>query len=149
MGMTQTDEETAEGAAAGTDTEQDSEGGAPTTEAAPAPSEAPTASDQSTAPVGVNRAELERILEVSVPVTVMLAEQSVPLQKVLEFKPGSIIEFDQPFDADLALMVGNRRIGVGKAVKAGEHFGLRISRIGRINETIRALGEFRQGNQDP
>ena len=86
------------------------------------------------------RADLQRILSLAVPVMVNLAEQDMPVRKVLEFKPGSIIEFEQPFDADLALVVANRRIGMGQAVKVGENFGLRITQIGDIDETIQALG---------
>jgi flagellar motor switch protein FliN/FliY len=75
-----------------------------------------------------------------VPVIVTLAEQDMPVRKVLRIKPGSIIEFDQPFDADLALVVANRCIGAGQAVKVGENFGLRITQIGKIGNTIQALG---------
>ncbi len=84
--------------------------------------------------------ELKRILTLSVPVIVELAHQEMPVRKILDFKLGSIIEFDKAFDADLALVVGNRCIGMGQAVKVGENFGLRITRIGKVGDTIRALG---------
>lgn len=86
------------------------------------------------------RDDLQRILQVSVPVMVKLASQEMPVKKVLQFKPGSIIEFDQAFDSDLELIVANRLIGLGQAVKVGENFGLRINKIGNIANTIEALG---------
>ena len=51
-----------------------------------------------------------------------------------------MIEFDKKFDAELELVVSDRQIGLGHAVKVGENFGLRITRIGTIYDTIRALG---------
>ena len=42
--------------------------------------------------------------------------------------------------AELKLVVTNRQIGLGQAVKVGENFGLRITRIGTIYDTIMALG---------
>ena len=88
----------------------------------------------------VRTTDLQRIFKLSLPVIVKLAGQEMPVKKVLQFKLGSIIEFDQVFDADLELIVGNRLIGLGQAVKAGENFGLRITKIGNITDTIKALG---------
>ncbi len=84
--------------------------------------------------------ELRRILHLEVPVIVQLAERRLDMRDVLQLNVGSVIEFDKPFDAELDLVVTNRKIGLGHAVKVGENFGLRISRIGTIYATIRALG---------
>ncbi len=84
--------------------------------------------------------EFRRILRISVPVIANLAERNLALKEVLGWTPGSIIEFDQPADADLDLVVGNRRIGIGQAVKVGENFGIRITEIGDLVDRIRALG---------
>ena len=85
--------------------------------------------------------ELDRILKVSVPVIVKLAEQDMPVSRVLGIAVGSIIEFDRAFDAELDLLVGNQPIGIGQAVKVGENFGLRITEMGDIDERIKALGQ--------
>ncbi|MHC4090595.1 MAG: FliM/FliN family flagellar motor switch protein [Planctomycetota bacterium] len=85
-------------------------------------------------------AELQRILHLSVPVIVKLAEQEMPLKNVLGITVGSIIEFERPFDAELDLVVSNCHIALGQAVKVGENFGLRITRIGGLDEKIKALG---------
>lgn len=83
---------------------------------------------------------LQRILKLEVPVIVQLAERDMKMQEVLDLNIGSIIEFDKRFDSELELIVTDRQIGFGHAVKVGENFGLRITRIGSIYETIRALG---------
>ncbi|MEE9254012.1 MAG: FliM/FliN family flagellar motor switch protein [Pseudomonadales bacterium] len=84
-------------------------------------------------------AELRRILQLEVPVIVLLADRSMEMADVLALNVGSVIEFDRKFDAELELIVSDRQIGLGHAVKVGENFGLRITRVGTIYNTIRAL----------
>jgi flagellar motor switch protein FliN/FliY len=85
-------------------------------------------------------AEVQRILAISVPLAVMLAERYMPIESILEVTAGTIVEFDVPFDSDLTLEVAGRPIAQGQAVKIGENFGIRISRIGSIKQRIDALG---------
>ena len=87
-----------------------------------------------------SNAQVKRILSIKVPVIVQLAERTMKTQEVMEFNVGSIIEFDKRFDAELDLIVTNRRIGNGHAVKVGENFGLRIARICSQQDRIRSLG---------
>ncbi len=84
--------------------------------------------------------ELRRILQLEVPVIVQLADRYMDMADVLALNVGSVIEFDRKFDAELELVVSDRQVGLGHAVKVGENFGLRITRIGTIYNTIRALG---------
>jgi len=53
---------------------------------------------------------------------------------------GAIVEFGKSADDDLELMVNNKLIGMGSAVKVGENFGIKISKIGPIKDTIKKLG---------
>jgi len=53
---------------------------------------------------------------------------------------GTIVEFEVPFDTELALQVADRTIGRGQAVKVGENFGLRITNIASVPTRIDALG---------
>lgn len=86
------------------------------------------------------RSELDRILKIRVPVIVTLADRSMALKDVLRLTSGSILEFDRPSDADLDLVVANRVIGTGQAVKVRENFGLRVTSIGEVEDRIKALG---------
>ncbi|MGQ9651880.1 MAG: FliM/FliN family flagellar motor switch protein [Phycisphaerae bacterium] len=81
----------------------------------------------------------QRILPLEVPVIVTLAERTMPLSKILALTPGSIIEFDKPSDELLDLMINNRRIGRGQAVKVGENFGLRVTMIGSVGNRVEAM----------
>lgn len=95
---------------------------------------------QTVRPAGWTAApDVRRILNLSVPVSVVLAERNLTIESVLQFTVGSIVEFDVPFDAELVLQAADRPIGAGLAVKVGENFGLRLSRIGTIRERIDAL----------
>lgn len=85
-------------------------------------------------------AELRRILRMRVPVLVNLAERDVSLHSVLHWTPGSIIEFDKPADSELRLVIANKPIGSGHAVKVGENFGLRVTLIGDVTDRILAMG---------
>jgi len=83
--------------------------------------------------------ELARVLNLQVPVIVKLAEKKIGLAEVLRLQAGTILEFDKSSDKPLELMINNKTIAVGDAVKVGENFGLRITQIGDVREIIRSM----------
>lgn len=96
--------------------------------------------EQKTTPSGGSHAELKRILRVSVPVIVRLAERKLTLAEVLRLGVGAIIEFSKSSEEPLTLLVNNKPIGIGETVKVGENFGLRLTQIGDLRQIIRTLG---------
>jgi len=64
----------------------------------------------------------------------------MPVAEVMRLAVGAIVEFGKSADDDLELMVNNKLIGMGSAVKVGENFGIKISKIGPIKDTIKKLG---------
>lgn len=84
--------------------------------------------------------DLRAILALEVPVIVRVGERVLTLGEVISLVPGAIIELAKHADDELDLLVNNKQIGTGSAVKVGENFGLRISFIGDIRERIAALG---------
>ena len=102
--------------------------------------EAPTTGSTTEIPEKPSRHELRRILGLTVPLAVTIAERDMTVESVLAIRVGTIIEFDVPFDSDLILHVANRPIAKGQTVKIGENFGLRITCIHRIEDRIEALG---------
>ena len=86
-------------------------------------------------------AELQRILKLEVPVIVKLAERKLNLSEVMRLGVGAIIEFVKSNDEPLQLLINNKPIGVGEAVKVGENFGLRITQVGDIKAIIQSLGQ--------
>jgi flagellar motor switch protein FliN len=85
-------------------------------------------------------AQVDRILELEVPLIVQLAEKVMKLGDVTSLKPGAIVELPKSADEPLELLVNNKSIGTGNAVKVGENFGIRIGFIGDVRERIEALG---------
>jgi flagellar motor switch protein FliN/FliY len=81
-----------------------------------------------------------RILHLSVPVIVVLAERKLAISEVMRLGIGAIIEFHKSSDEPLELRVNNKPIAQGETVKVGENFGLRINRMGDLKTVIRSLG---------
>jgi flagellar motor switch protein FliN/FliY len=83
---------------------------------------------------------LDRILSMKVPVIVRIARKRISVGEVLKFNTGSVIQFEQDAEQHIDLMVNNAIIGLGQAVKLGENFGLKITEIADVADTIKSLG---------
>lgn len=86
-------------------------------------------------------ADLSSILRLEVPVIVQIAERPMPVDDVVGLSHGSIIELPKRVDDDLEILVNDRVIGTGTAVKVGEHFGVRVRSVGPLRERVSALGD--------
>ncbi|MGA3066061.1 MAG: FliM/FliN family flagellar motor switch protein [Tepidisphaeraceae bacterium] len=95
---------------------------------------------QPPAPAATSRTELQRILQLEVPIIVRLAERKLNVHEVMRLGVGAIIEFSKSNDEPLELMINNKVIGQGEAVKVAENFGLRITQIGDAKQIAAALG---------
>jgi flagellar motor switch protein FliN/FliY len=84
--------------------------------------------------------DLSAVLRLEVPVIVRLGGRSMSLTEVVALVPGSIVQLPKNADDELDLLINNKQIGTGAAVKVGENFGIRINYIGDIRERIAALG---------
>lgn len=84
--------------------------------------------------------ELQRILRLQVPVIVKLAERKLLLSEVMRLGVGAIIEFVKSSEEPLELLINNKTIGAGEAVKVGENFGMRVKQIGDVRQIIASLG---------
>ncbi|MCA9293366.1 MAG: FliM/FliN family flagellar motor switch protein [Phycisphaerales bacterium] len=93
-------------------------------------------------------ATLDRILKLRVPVIVRLGERRMSLGDVVRLVPGSIIELPKNAEEELELLVNNRVIGAGTAVKVAENFGLRLTRLGSPKARAVAATEPEPANDD-
>ena len=93
------------------------------------------------APMG----ELQRILRLQVPVIVKLAERKLQLSEVMRLGVGAIIEFIKSSDEPLELLINNKVIAVGEAVKVGENFGIRLKQIGDVKQIIASMAGGGEG----
>ncbi len=84
---------------------------------------------------------LNQILSINLPVIVKIAEKRMTISEILKLNHGSLIQFDKGAYQHFDLMVNNSTIGLGQPVKIGEQFGVKITHIGDITDTIRSMGE--------
>lgn len=83
---------------------------------------------------------LKTILSLEVPVIVEIGRHRMSVDDVLALGPGAIVELEKPAEESLDLLVHNKKVGSGHAVKVGENFGIKISDIGSAKERVEAMG---------
>jgi flagellar motor switch protein FliN/FliY len=86
-------------------------------------------------------ADLQSILQIEVPVIVQIGGRRMTADEVMSLGPGAIIELTKHADDPLDVLVNNKPIGHGTAVKVGENFGVRITGLGKLADRIKAMGE--------
>ena len=85
------------------------------------------------------RPEHQAVLNLEVPIIVEIGRTRMTTRQVMDLSPGKIIELPKSPDDELEMLVNNRTIGTGIAVKIGENFGLQVSYIGDVRERLEAL----------
>jgi len=85
-------------------------------------------------------ADMDAIMKLEVPLIVVIDERPMSLEAVMRLVPGAIIELPREADDELDVMVNNKVIGRGRAVKIGENFGVRIEQVGDLEERVRSMG---------
>jgi flagellar motor switch protein FliN len=74
------------------------------------------------------------LLKIQTDVAVTLARQELPVERVLQFVPGVMIQFEKTCDTPLTLEIDGHPIAGGEVVKVGDKFGLRITEICETDE---------------
>jgi flagellar motor switch protein FliN/FliY len=85
-------------------------------------------------------ADLSSILKLEVPLIVQIAQRAMAAHEVFSLEPGAIIELPKTAEEPLDVLINNRIIGQGQAVKVGENFGIRMLVIGDMSQRVEALG---------
>ncbi len=85
-------------------------------------------------------ADIEALKKLEVPVIVVLGRRQLPVKDVTALVPGAIIELPKNAEEDLELQVNNKVIGLGRAVKVGENFGIRLTFVGDLIRRLEAMG---------
>jgi flagellar motor switch protein FliN/FliY len=75
------------------------------------------------------------LLRIQADVAVVLAQQPIPVDRILHFVPGIMIQFDKACDSPLTLEVKGQKVAEGEVVKIGDKFGLRITEVCQHGET--------------
>lgn len=89
---------------------------------------------------GCMLSDVKGILSLEVPLIVLLGERQLKVADVVSMATGSIIELPKGAEEELTVLVNNKPVGSGVAVKVGENFGIKITYMGDIKSRIMALG---------
>ncbi len=79
------------------------------------------------------------IIKLEVPIIVRVGERRATMEEILTFGPGAILELQKSAEDELTLLVNNKPIGTGEAVKVGENFGIRVTSVGTPAERVQAM----------
>jgi len=85
-------------------------------------------------------ADIDALKKLEVPVIVVLGRRQMAVKDVIALVTGAIVELPKNAEEDLELQVNNKVIGLGRAVKVGENFGIRLTFVGDLPGRIEALG---------
>jgi len=93
-------------------------------------------------------AELKAIMKLEVPLIVEIGRRGMTVSQVTALAPGAIIELPKPAEDELEILVNNKTVGTGLAVKVGENFGVKVAFIGDLKQRILALGAQKPKTDD-
>lgn len=83
---------------------------------------------------------LDMVLDIRLVATARLGRVELPLNEILQFGPGTIIEVGQLVDEPIELLINDKLVARGDVVVVDEKFGLRITEIVSKKERIESLG---------
>lgn len=79
------------------------------------------------------------MLRLEVPLIVVIGSRLMAVREVLSLAPGAIVELPKAANDELEILINNKPIGMGAAVKVGENFGVRVTYVGNLQDRIKAL----------
>ncbi len=85
------------------------------------------------------RANIDLLLDVKLPVSVELGRTDVQVKEILDFSPGSIVELGRMASEPVDILVNGVLVARGEVVVIEEHFGVRLISLISPKERIRSL----------
>lgn len=77
----------------------------------------------------IQAAQLQRVVDVPLSVTLRFGERAMRLREVLELSTGSLVELNREVEEPVDLVLGDRVIARGEVVIIDGNYGLRIQEI--------------------
>ena len=69
------------------------------------------------------------LLDMSVPVAVSIGRAQIPVRRLLQLGPGSVLKLDKPIDEPADLFLKDAKFAAGDVVVVDGHFAVRIRQI--------------------
>ena len=80
-------------------------------------------------PGGASGDNMLILMDVTVPVTIELGGTTMPLRRVLELGPGSVIQLDRPLGEPVDIVVNGELVGRGEVVVVEDQFGVQVTEL--------------------
>jgi len=87
----------------------------------------------------VQKENVDRLMDVSLSVSVELGRKQMQIKEILDLGPGKIIELDKLAGEPVDLLVNGKLLAKGEVVVVDENFGVRITDLITPKDRIRSL----------
>lgn len=91
------------------------------------------------AEVTVDMEQVDRILNLELPVIVVLAEKSMRLEEILALGKDVVVSFEKLNNEPLSFFVNDQLLGTGKAIEVDERFSVYMNEVDSPQETLKKL----------
>ncbi len=82
---------------------------------------------QSVATAGTS--QLDILLDMDVPITVVLGATQIPVRRLLQLGPGSVLQLEKPIEAPADLFLKDSKFAEAEVVVVDDRFAVRIRQI--------------------
>ena len=72
---------------------------------------------------------IDILLDMELPITVAVGQTKIPICKLLQLGPGSVLKLDKAIDAPADLYLKDTKFATGNVVVVDNHFAIKIERI--------------------
>jgi len=79
---------------------------------------------------------IDILLDVNVSVTVALGQAEIPVRRLLQLGPGSVLRLDKPIDAPADLYVGDTKFAMGTVVVVDDRFAVKVKQIIGLGDSV-------------
>lgn len=74
-------------------------------------------------------ASIDILLDMEVPVTVVIGQVEISIQRLLQLSPGSVLKLNRPIDMPAELYLKDTKFATGEIVVVDDQFAVRIKEI--------------------
>ncbi len=79
--------------------------------------------------VGGSGGSIDILLDMNIPVTVAVGKKQMPIRRLLQLGPGSVLKLDKPVDAPAELYLKDTKFATGNVVVVDGCFAIRIKQV--------------------
>jgi len=84
---------------------------------------------------------IDILLDTDIPVTVAIGRTEIPVRRLLQLGPGSILKLDKSVDAPVELYLKDAKFATGNIVVVDDQFAVRIKQILGLGDSAEKSGE--------